>query len=163
MQIPSVFAGYPDLAGLVKRGPTVEATGSQPAEAAQQQTLAATGGVAAMAEILSDYDVTDISPAEFSEMIQKLFEAGALSEDQLRELATVRMDLDLEDVEADESIDLLEFYVEKIKSAQHRLSDSDATAAERQQLAPLLGRLDWLEKFALIQSAPDAVGLDTLA
>ena len=115
-----------------------------------------------MAEILSRYDVTDISPTEFSQMIQKLFEAGTLSEKELQQLAAVRLDLDLEGVEADESIDLLEFYARKVKKAQRQLSDSDGPS-DREQLGPLLGRLDWLQKFALIQSAPDAIGLNALA
>ena len=116
-----------------------------------------------MAEILSRYDVTDISPAEFSKMIQKLFEAGTLSDNELQQLAAIRLDLDIDGIEADESIDLLEFYARKIKKLQNRLSDSDAPAADHQQLSPLLHRLDWLEKFALIQSAPEAIGLNALA
>jgi hypothetical protein len=96
-------------------------------------------------------------------MIQRLFEAGTLSEQELQQLAAIRIDLDLEGVEADESIDLLEFYAQKIEKAQRRLSDADATAADRQQLGPLLLRLDWLEKFALIQTTPDVIGLDAVA
>ncbi|MHC4179561.1 MAG: hypothetical protein ACYSWU_18780, partial [Planctomycetota bacterium] len=122
----------------------------------------ASGAATAMAEILSRYDVTDISPGQFSKMVQKLFEAGTLSDNELQQLAAIRLDLDIDGVEADESIDLLEFYARKIKKLQSRLSDSDAPAAERQQLSPLLHRLDWLEKFALIQSAPDAIGLNAV-
>ncbi len=162
MQIPNVSAGYPDPAALSKGGETVEAAGSRPPKAGEIHAFSAGAGTTAMAEILSRYDVTDISPAEFSQMIQKLFEAGTLSEKELQQLAAVRLDLDLEGVEADESIDLLEFYARKVKKAQRQLSDSD-DPSDREQLGPLLGRLDWLQKFALIQSAPDAIGLDAVA
>jgi hypothetical protein len=167
MQISNVLAGHPDPAALAKRGEGVEAAAGRPPKAGNPRvgTLPAPSAAAtttAMAEILSHYDVKDISPAKFSEMIQKLFEAGTLSENDLQQLAAIRLDLDLDGVGTDESIDLLEFYSQKIKTVQQRLSDADTPAAG-QQLGPLLKRLDWLEKFALIQSAPDAVGLDAVA
>jgi hypothetical protein len=162
MQISNVLAGHSDPAALAKRGEGVEAAAGQAAKAAGLPARSAAATTAAMAEILSHYDVRDISPAKFSEMIQKLFEAGTLSENDLQQLAAIRLDLDLENVEADESVDLLDFYSRKIKTVQQRLSDADTPAAG-QQLGPLLKRLDWLEKFALIQSAPDAVGLNALA
>ena len=162
MQIRNVLAGHPDAAALAKPTETAEPTGSQSPQTEPQRT-SSPAGAAAMAEILARYDVTDISPAEFSQMIQKLFEASALSQQELQQLAAIRLDLDLDGVESDESVDLLHFYARKIKKAQNRLSDSDGPAADRQQLAPLLSRLDWLEKFAVIQSAPEAIGLDAVA
>jgi hypothetical protein len=161
MQIHSVLAGYADLAAAC-RGETAEAGGRRASEAAAPQTPSPSPAMAAMAEILGRYDVSDISPTEFSEMIQKLFEAGALSQQELQQLAAVRLDLDAEGVESDESIDLLEFYAEKIRDLQRRLSDSDSAVSDRPQIAPLLERLDWLEKFALIQAAPDSIGLDAV-
>lgn len=163
MQISHVSAGYPDAAALAKWGETIEAAGGRAAKAVEPHAGLATGAATAMAEILSRYDVMDISPAEFSEMLQRLFEAGTLSENELQELAAIRLDLDMEGVEADESVDLREFYARRIKKLQRRLEDSDAPAADHQQLAPMLRRLDWIEKFALIQSAPEAIGLDALA
>ena len=162
MQIRNLSAGHPDPAGLAKQAETGEITGGPQPKAGQPHAAGATAETNAMAEILSRYDVTDISPAEFSRMIQKLFEAGAISDKELQQLAAVRLDMDLRDMEADESIDLLEFYARKITKAQRQLSDSDAPEADRQQLAPLLHRLDWLEKFALIQSAPHPIGLNAL-
>lgn len=163
MQIRNVSADHPDPTTLAKPGDTGEATGSRPPKAGELHAFSATRETAALAEILSRYDVTDISPTEFSQMIQRLFGAGALSEKELQQLAAIRIDLDVDGVEADESVDLLEFYARKIKKLQSRLSDSDTPAADHQQLSPLLHRLDWLEKFALIQSAPEAIGLDAVA
>jgi acyl-CoA reductase-like NAD-dependent aldehyde dehydrogenase len=163
MQISNVLAGYSDPATMAKQGEAGEAAGARGLKAAEGHASPATGKAKAMAEILSRYDVTDISPAEFSRMIQRLFEAGTLSEQELQQLAAIRMDLDLDGVEVDESIDLLDFYAQKIEKLQRRLSDADTPGAGNQQLAPLLHRLDWLEKFALIQSTPDSIGLDAVA
>lgn len=163
MQIRSASAGHSDPAALAKPGETIEPGGSPRAKAGQQITPSATGAATAMAEILSRYDVMDISPEEFSQMVQKLFESGTISEQEMQQLAAIRLDLDLDGLKPDESTDLLEFYARRIKKAQGRLSDSDGEAAGGKQLAPLLSRLDWLEKFALIQSAPEAIGLDAVA
>jgi len=160
MQIRNIFAGYRDLAAFARGGEKVETAAGRSAENSRQ-TASSEKPIAALAEILSRYDVTDISPTEFSEMVQRLYDAGAISEEELQQLAAIRHDLDTEDVEADESIDLLEFYARKIERTRRTMSDSDAPPAGR-QLGPLLNRLDWLEKFALIQSAPDAIGLDAV-
>lgn len=162
MQIHSIFAGHSDPAPLGRGTETGQPLGGRPPDAAESPA-AAPGAATAVAEILSRYDVVDISPAEFSAMIQKLYDAGAISERELQQLAAVRLDLDGDGVESDESIDLLEFYADKIQKIQRRLSDSDDQPIGSQQLGPLLERLDWIEKFALIQSAPDAIGLDALA
>ncbi len=163
MQINGVPAGYPDPTALEARGQTSEPFGGGGSRAVEVQLGSAVGPRAALAEILSKFDVTDISPTEFSEMIQKLYEAGAIAETELQQLTAIRHDLDTDGVEADESIDLLEYFVEKIEKLQRRLGDLEGPPAEHQQLGPLLRRLDWIEKFALIQSAPDAAGLDAVA
>ena len=141
----------------VAQGKPVEPSASQPAPSAASQT--------AFQEILGLYDVKDISPRDFSEMIQKLYEAGALTDQELQELSLVRMDLDLEGVDPDESLDLVEFYFDKLRELQggrEDLAGSDGSAsADRSALAASIQlRLDWLAKAATIQSGPDAIHLD---
>jgi hypothetical protein len=162
MQIHSVLAGYADLTAAARREIS-EADGGQATEGATTTgRFSSSQAMATMAEILGHYDVSDISPAEYSEMIQELFEAGVLSQQELQQLAAVRLDLDVEGIDSDESIDLLEFYAEKIRDVQRQLSDADPDVPSQPQLAPLLKRLDWLQKFALIQDAPDSIGLDAI-
>jgi len=161
MQVSNISTGYSDMAALGKRSEAQEAAAAHRPPSALRNSPA--GEIASvLGEILSHYDVTDISPTEFSEMIQELYESGAITDAELQELAAIRHDLDAADVDPDESIDLLEFYAEKIEDIQRRLSDADQASPGRQELAPVLRRLDWVEKLALIQSAPDAVGLDTI-
>jgi len=163
MQISNVLAGHSGLTMPGKRDESVDPAGVQGPQVVEPQAALLTGAATAMGSILVKYDVTDISPLEFSEMLNKLYEAGTLSEQELHQLASIRLDLELDGVEPDESIDLLEFYVEKIEDTQRRFDDFQDEAAGRRPLAPLLDRLDWLEKFALIQSNPGSVGLNALA
>lgn len=161
MQVSSVSAGYPDPTSLGKRG-EAHPPGAAAARTVEIQ-LGSEVGPTAAAEILSKFDVTDISPGEFSEMIQKLYVAGVISDEELQQLTAVRHELDTDGIEPDESIDLLEYYARKIEKMQRRLDVSDGPPAAHQRLGPLLRRLDWIEKFALIQAAPDAIGLDARA
>jgi len=162
MKINSISVGHVDAAGRGKSGEATAGRRGTAARIAEFDTANLGTKAAALHKILRRYDVTDISPDEFSEMIQKLYESGAICEAELQQLAAIRLDLEAEDIEPDKSIDLLEFYVEKIDKIQHRFDDEGAVAGRR-QLGPMLRRLDWIEKLAMIQSSPDSIGLDTLA
>ncbi|MBN2474589.1 MAG: hypothetical protein JXB62_08270 [Pirellulales bacterium] len=164
MQISQVSTGYSDPAALGKRSETQPAAGNRQPQGVEAASFSGVESSAAAAEILARYDVTDISPSELTEMIQKLYESGAISEGELQQLTAIRHDLEREGIDSDESVNLLEFYTELIEKQHRRLEasgETDETAGD--QLRPLLRRLDWVEKFALVQSAPDAVGLDEMA
>ncbi len=118
---------------------------------------------AVAAEILARYDVTDITPREFSEMVQKLYDEGVLSQQELQQLTTVRHDLDLEGVDADESIDLHDFYTRLVHRAGREMENHDDGTIDRPRVSPMQHRLNWIEKFALIQAAPESLGLNALA
>ena len=51
---------------------------------------------------------------------------------------------------------------EKIKDAQRQSENADTPSA-RTPLKPLLRRLEWIEKFSVIQSNPGAAGVDAIA
>ena len=57
----------------------------------------------------------------------------------------------------------MEFYSDKLGKAQKNLGANLDEAAQQQSLGPDLRRLDWMQKFAMIQANPDAVGLDVAA
>ena len=162
MQINHVSAGYSDPATLGKSADSAEAAGTLKIAVAESNVPTADARTAALREILAKYDVTDISPDEFSEMIQKLYESGAISESELQQLAAIRLDLAAEDLDPDSSIDMLEFYAEKVLKLQRRYDDGDGPPTQDRQLGPVLRRLDWIEKFALVQSNPEGIGLDTV-
>ena len=167
MRVNNVFAGYSNPTALGKRNETNEAaigaTGKSPGASGVPGSEAAT----ALGDILAQYDVTAISPAQFSEMIQKLYQAGAISERELQELSLIRLDLYVSEAPADEPIDLLDFYTDKLEDLQDSLGDPEADAdmltTGDPSLSTLRNRLAWIEKFAIAQSAPDAIGLNALA
>ncbi|HYW79972.1 MAG TPA: hypothetical protein VE890_10375 [Thermoguttaceae bacterium] len=163
MQISNVSAGYSDPATLARRGEIADTDNSRSRQTIQLKDTATATPSSLLSEVIAKYDVTDITPMDFSSMVQNLFEIGAITTEELQQLAVVGHDLDIEGIDPDESVNLIEFYTDKIEQLQRDREGVDTVPLPHQQLGPLLGRLDWIEKFALIQSAPDAIGLDTVA
>jgi hypothetical protein len=118
-------------------------------------------------QILAQYDVTDITPRKYSEMVQKLRDTGTLGEADVRELTQVRTDLDADGTGANENVNLLTFYQQRLHTLQGQAqqSDSESTkaAAVKQSMASAQRRLEWVQKLAAMHDASDSVGLDTLA
>ena len=165
MQISHLLAGASDPTSVGKRNNLVEAVGGGASAAVGQDPAPASERRSAFRRIATQYDVREITPRDFSEMLQKLYEAGVLEEEQWQELAVARLDLDLENIDPDETIDLVDFYTEKLEKLLREQADSEdspgAAAADRPALKPVEHLLSWMEKFALIQSV-DAVGIDAL-
>ena len=158
MQITGLSAGYSDSGAVGRRNELLEAVTGKSRE---QNTQAAGGLNARMEElkgIVSQYDLTDITPRDFSEMLRELRDAGALTETEYGDLAQIRLDMDTENVDPDESLNLLEFYGKSIDRAR---GDSESDTAST-MLASMERRLDWLEKVAVLQESPDAAGLNAL-
>lgn len=153
------------LEQLGKSGQSPETSLDETSESAA--TAASTGVTSLLREIAADYDVTNISPREFSEMIGKLYEAGALSDQQYQDLSQVRADLDLQGVDPDETLNLVEFYLDKLRELCGSLDDSDGSGSISAKTLPeaisAQRRLAWLEKLAALQAEPDSAGLDTTA
>ncbi len=160
MQISNIISNLADPATWGKNNEASPATGENALKSVQVQAQSNLSTRKASTEILRKYNVTCISPDDFSQMIQKLYQAGALSEKDYQELSAVRGDLEKKGVEANEPINLLEFYSDKVSKAQKELGDTLDEAAGQQRLGPDMRRLDWLQKFAMIQANPDSAGLD---
>lgn len=164
MQINSVFSGYPDPTTFGLRHETAEPAGESSVE---KSSVAAAGAdsIAAVRDILADYDVTDIAPRQLSEMLQRLHKSGALTEDQFQELSLIRLDLDAQGASPDEPIDLIDFYGRRLEKLQRDVMDGRTNGP--QDLEPRLDAvrqwLAWLEKFAMVRSAPDDVGFSAIA
>lgn len=160
MKIGNIFGGQADPALLSKRTEATEAAATVPTKAVTAGAADSTPS-AMLREILAKYDVSNVTPADFSQMIQKLYQAGALSPQEYQDLGAIRTDLDATGHAPDEPVNLLEIYRDKVKRAQREADDADPAA--RPQLAPLLGRLDWLEKFSAMHAQPDSIGLSAVA
>ena len=120
-----------------------------------------------MGAILAQYDVSDITPKQFSEMVQKLRDTGCMDEADLRELTQIRSDLDGSGIEANEKVNLLTHYQQRLHTLQSQSQTLDSGSAEtatvKQSMAGVQRRLDWLQKLATMHETSDAMGLDAVA
>jgi hypothetical protein len=163
MQISNVISGLADPTTWGKKSETALKAGTNPVKSTESPSQASPAVQKATVEILRQYDMTRITPDAFMQMIQKLHQAGALSEKDFQELSAVRADLQKAGVEPNESINMLEFYSDKLSKAQMNMGATLDEASRQQGLGPDMRRLDWMQKFAMIQANPDAVGLDMAA
>jgi hypothetical protein len=106
----------------------------------------------AMRQIAADYDVTSISPRAFSEMLQKLRQAGTLSDKDYQDLSAIRADLEQGGSDPDQRINLVDLYTKKLAGVR---GQSTAPSAQRQ--------LDWLQKFARLRAGQGSAALDAMA
>jgi hypothetical protein len=166
MQIANIFSRQSDPTKLGRRNEAVEPAGKQSSGSSSVQAASAAGTADAMRQILSQYDVTNITPRAFSEMLQKMNQAGALPDKDYQELSLVRVDLDHEGIGPDERVNLVDLYTQKLRKFREDLNDfqKEATSLESRQAmeAPIRRRLDWLQKFATIQASPNAVGVNAV-
>ena len=116
----------------------------------------------ALRALAAQYDVSRITPREFSELIQRLREAKALGENDLQELAGIRVDLERAGVGPDEEIDLVDFYRRRLAQLQGTpaTADSPSNLGEVEQARR---RLDWLVRLALLHREPEASALAEVA
>lgn len=118
-------------------------------------------------EILSQYDVTNITPRDFSNLVQQLHEAGAIGDADMRELSKMRLQLEQSGASPDTPVNLLEFFQANLENKQRRyddllrqgLPDQVATLRGDDFTAEARKQLDWVRKFALVQDSGDT-GVD---
>jgi len=132
MRINGVLSGYSDAAASGRRGESPESGLASVGVLADGATVADNRDTAAMVNVLSRYDVTDITPVEFSEMLQQLYDQGAITEQEYQQLAAVRIDLDNEGIGEDESVDLVDFYARMIQRQEHFQELDDEAQGSRQ-------------------------------
>lgn len=160
MQIPATFLRglFSGVVGQPPR-PAEQSDQSKPQSADDKtlnealMTMLGHSGRPSLLEILKEYDVTHITPRQFSQMLQKLRESGNITEQEYAELAQIRRDLLEAGIEADEPVDLLDFYQKLIRKLQ--LMQSLGTAESTDDLQTSLQRaekhLKWLEKISTLR------------
>ena len=161
MQISQLLAGYPEQASAGKRNERTESGVSPPVDQSQQPPALSSGLTAVLRQIAGHYNVTEITPREFSDMLDALHQAGALADEQLQQLARIRIDLDLENIDPDEEVDLVDFYADKLDELM-RAEDGSLASGGSPDVAQTEQLLGWMEKFAVIQSSADVLGLDAI-
>jgi hypothetical protein len=159
MQVPNVLSAISDLVSK----PKTDVKPAAVADAALSAGAAVVTGPAAMREIVSQYDMTDITPNQFSNMIQQLRAKGAISQQDLQELSTIRIDLETAGIGPDETVNLQEFYQQRLASAQGDAAGQSDPAAAQANVQSLASRLTWIQKFAAVRSGDGAAGLNAVA
>ncbi len=161
--VKSILSTAAQLARLGARSGSAGTTEkSTPAAAAT--SLSGSPPSDAMRRVLAEYDVADISPRAFSEMLQRLRQAGALPEKDLQELSSLRLELDGEGVGPDERVNLVQRCAKKLSSIRAERDANPAAAAARQATqASLQRQVEWLQKFTQLRAGASPSGFDTLA
>lgn len=111
--------------------------------------------------ILSKYDVTNITPGEFSNLVQELHDAGEIDDAEFRELAKMRLELEQSGVPFDEPTDLVDFFTDKLQQRvdefqQSRAADPLRPPTDKEAAAftaESRRQLEWIRKFALVSDA----------
>jgi hypothetical protein len=117
----------------------------------------------AMRQAVAGYDVTNISPRAYSEMLQKLRQANTLSEKDYQDLSSIRADLDRDGVNPDQPVNLVDLYTKKLAGIRGQSAAGQPTAAQQAAATSSQRQLDWLQKFARLHSGQVSTGLDTVA
>ncbi len=121
------------------------------------------------AEEIAGYDVHKISPREFSALIERLYDWGAISQAELEDLMRIRQQLDTDGFEPDELLDLVEYFEhELVRLGADPLTDEagrsgDSLEAPDTEAAELARRqLNWIYRLTGMQSGRSRA-IDTLA
>jgi hypothetical protein len=162
MQINNITSGLADAASLGKRADQTASNLGKQSKPLESSLSTSPTSQKAMAEIMKKYDVKNITPEQFSSMIQQLYDKGAITKQEYQELSAIRTDLEKAGIGSNESINLIEFYSKKIVNAQQD-QEGESTNLSKQQSAILSSRLDWAEKFSAVHENPDAIGMNLVA
>jgi len=161
MQIANVLSRLSDPTRFGQHRESADAVVSKAADDLSTAAGSVSSSSSQLREILAGYDVTNITPKAFSEMLQKVHQSGLVSDKDLQDLSQIRTDLDQEGVASDQSVNLVERYTKKLKAAEE--NGKAQTAESRASTASLRRRVDWLEKFAAIHASPEAAMINALA
>ncbi len=170
MKINTIINRYSDPTAGGKRGEAAEPGTIKPLQGFEPTFEPGDAKALSLRKILSQYDVTDITPREFSFMIHQMHKEGLISDDLFGQLSLVRGELDRAGIDADESVDLLAFHEKQLVELQLAsiltLGQSDKTDEDEKPAATDRGvieeRLGWLRKLAVAQESPEMVGLNAV-
>lgn len=157
MQVPNV------VSPLTSPAKTDAKAAASTAATAAASAATPPSSAAAMRAIVSQYDMTDITPNDFSNMIQQLYAKGAVSAKDMQELSSIRADLESAGVSADESVNLQEFYQQRLSTAQAEAVQSPDSEAAQGNIQAVAARLSWVQKFAAVRQADSSAGLNAVA
>jgi transaldolase len=159
--IKNILARLSDPIRFDQHRDGADAVAPKAADASATGAASSSPSSSRLREILAGYDVSNISPKAFSELLQKLQQSGLISDKDLQELSQIRTDLDREGVAPDQRVNLLEKYAKRVQAAEQ--ADTLQAAGTDASTASLRRCLDWLAKFAAAHASPEAAAFNALA
>ncbi len=167
MKINSIINRYSDPATGGRRSEAAATESALPLEGFEPVIEAGDAKSQALRGILNKYDVGDITPREFSEMMLELRKEGLISDDQFQQLSLIRGELDQAGIDADESVDLVSFYEQRLakmeSAAAFDFSGDGESATDLTAKNDVAQRLAWIRKMAAAQESADILGLNAVA
>jgi hypothetical protein len=161
--IPQSLLGSIGLANPTSSSPT------SPVQAPTAPTLAVPGGDSSqtLRDIIGQYNVRNISPDDFSQMINELQSSGAISTTDFRTLQQVRSSLDSSGASSSQPLDLVGFLQDQLAAAQQKAGglQPGTPAAQTAQTATdsVEAQLAWVQKFSALQTVSGSQPLDATA
>ncbi|HEX3657878.1 MAG TPA: hypothetical protein VHY91_16855 [Pirellulales bacterium] len=159
MAVSSISSSLASI--ITPSSPADTSTAAPATQSALDGGSAAGGSSAAFRQVVSQFDMHDISPREFSSLVQQLSSAGAISASDQQELNQMRVQMDLSGAPPDEPLDLVKFFqkqaqgVSDVAANNSSSETSDYTNTSQRQL-------EWAQKFATIQSSSSQEGVNTV-
>ncbi len=157
-----------DIGGILS-GIELPLRSSRSGDAAEPAPVSATAsvrkpGATALRDVLSRYDMRNITPKQFAQFAQELRQGGLVTQDELQEISLIRLEMDQANIQPDEPVDLLKFLSKKLEKLQGSWGSPEAGGViDGDTLQTTLRQLDWVRKFDGLQSKPDSASLDALA
>jgi hypothetical protein len=152
MNIQRILSGY-ESGALAPRRNEPQSSG----EPSHDATAPSTQVSSKFREILARYDMRNISPRDFSELVQKLFDSGEIGQAEVQELSLLRLELDKSHADADQPLDLVKLVQDKLRQQEDEINRLNRRRPEQpidRDAALRLTRrqLEWVEKFASVQA-----------
>ncbi len=99
-------------------------------------------------ELLARYDLRQITPRRFGELVQELRRREMLSPEEYQLLAGLRLELDQKGYRADQPLDLLQYLEDRLQEAQQDQLLLGEDPAEQEALVQAIQqRLLWAQRF----------------
>lgn len=118
-------------------------------------------------QILAEFDVRNISPRQFSQLIGELQATGELEPGDVQELQAMRVQLDADGAAPDEPIDLLSWIRRRLAQADRAGAAEPSVSETTQDLTKKLGALHkqagWVERLDRAHQAALEGPLDMVA
>jgi hypothetical protein len=160
MQVPNIAAG---MAASLGKQMSAEAKTAASTAATAVNSATTLSSSSAMRQIVAQYDMTDITPNDFSSMIQQLYAKGAVSPKDMQELSAIRADLQTAGVGADQSVNLEEFYQQQLAKAQANAQQSPDPVAANANVQAIATRMTWVQQFAAVRQMDNPSGVNAVA